>query len=437
MSILIYYFSLFFASFPLEILLKIIISMLYLFKLLFLLININQETLLNWLGIENPINIFAEIDNYGSQENLSNLTSSISTDISVETIRIVTDALWIKLQTGLGLDDIEAVLFFIAFTRFIILAFRHNLKTSFYITIIGIIASYLWYRQFIEISNVYREILFRMPITRTLGMEILRLSHMKTINTDPLRWSNPIGIIWHGFRNGAVTDEGISLIDPISMIFANVPEPLKESTDQIYYLIFRDYGPLVIKSFKRLANASASMAAYTLITRIGKKYCPYLVRWHWTVIVMSNFVERFVIGFVARANSYVFLVLLPQVKQGLPIGSTVGMELELLNVAIMSIVLSHLSFILFGLLHALCGQYFYFPFIIENAELHIGKRPKTLYSGGYTAWQDRDIANIGRGLIPWYGWFGRGVGKNKWGIGNVIKNSTKKLFKKFRRLFRN
>jgi hypothetical protein len=51
--------------------------------------------------------------------------------------------------------------------------------------------------------------------------------------------------------------------------------------------------------------------------------------------------------------------------------------------------LAHIGFIIFGLFHAIWGQYFYFPFFVENTELHIGPRPKnSIYSGGQTAWQD-------------------------------------------------
>jgi uncharacterized membrane protein YhdT len=38
-----------------------------------------------------------------------------------------------------NLADIENVLFFIVFVRFVILALRYNLKTSFYITCIGLL----------------------------------------------------------------------------------------------------------------------------------------------------------------------------------------------------------------------------------------------------------------------------------------------------------
>ncbi len=82
------------------------------------------------------------------------------------------------------------------------------------------------------------------------------------------------------------------------------------------------------------------------------------------------------------------------------------------------------------MLHALCGQYFYFPFLTENTELHVGLRPKdSIYSGGHTIWQNKRAYIISRqassklkkyrfstirevySKLPrlWYGWLGRGT----------------------------
>jgi hypothetical protein len=96
----------------------------------------------------------------------------------------------------------------------------------------------------------------------------------------------------------------------------------------------------------------------------------------------------------------------------------------ILNSCIAVAVLLHIGIILFGLLHAIWGQYFYIPFLVENVELHIGPRPTdSIYSGGYTAWQDRDEKEkkLGR-RIPklWYGWFGQGT-KQKSTIFGLLK----------------
>jgi hypothetical protein len=57
--------------------------------------------------------------------NLSNLEPS--TDVSLNTLRLIVEGLWDKIQDGLTLADIENVLF-IVFVRFVILALRYNLK---------------------------------------------------------------------------------------------------------------------------------------------------------------------------------------------------------------------------------------------------------------------------------------------------------------------
>jgi hypothetical protein len=75
--------------------------------------------------------------------------------------------------------------------------------------------------------------------------------------------------------------------------------------------------------------------------------------------------------------------------------------------------------------------------LTENTELHIGPRSKdSIYSGGYTAWQDADEKSKYR-IFPklWYGWFGRGT-QNDWEIITRIQKFIKKLLKKFIKQFR-
>ena len=89
-------------------------------------------------------------------------------------------------------------------------------------------------------------------------------------------------------------------------------------------------------------------------------------------------------------------------------------QFNTLNIVLAVCITLHLGFLLFALLHAICGQYFYFPFFVENTELHIGPRPKnSIYSGGKTAWQNEKEANIQRKFPKlWYGWFGSGTSEN-------------------------
>ena len=103
------------------------------------------------------------------------------------------------------------------------------------------------------------------------------------------------------------------------------------------------------------------------------------------------------------------------------------------------IICLHFGLVFFGLFHAIWGQYFYFPFFVENTELHIGPRPKnSIYSGGNTAWQDSEEKekNFQRFLPKfWYGWFGSGT-KNSLPINNIFKKWLASLFNKLRKQFR-
>jgi hypothetical protein len=84
--------------------------MLYLFRLLLLLINIDQETVLNWFGVEDRANQeISQAAGNGYALNLSNLEPS--TDVSLNTLRLIVEGLWDKIQDGLTLADIENVLF--------------------------------------------------------------------------------------------------------------------------------------------------------------------------------------------------------------------------------------------------------------------------------------------------------------------------------------
>jgi hypothetical protein len=153
---------------------------------------------------------------------------------------------------------------------------------------------------------------------------------------------------------------------------------------------------------------------------------------------MMTFIEQFYSYFVFRVNYYVSAVLVPEIeKYPFLQKNALAAEIESLKLLVVALVLYHMSFVLFGLFHALCGQYFYIPLLTENTELHIGPRSKdSIYSGGYTAWQDADEKSKYR-ILPklWYGWFGRGT-QNDWEIINRIQKFIKKLLKKFIKQFR-
>jgi hypothetical protein len=425
--------------------------MLYLLRLLLLLINIDQETVLNWFGMESPSNqeIRQAVES-GSEMNLSNFEPS--TNVSIETFRLIVEGLWEKIQDGLTLADIENVLFFILFLRFVILAIRYNLKTSFYITCIGLFAGYLWYRHLIDLISMYRSVLLKLPFLHRLGMDAVQLRslHRQMVLTDlklgeNAHWYNPGQIIYYAFTKGIINidpETGLRYyIDPISMAISNFQEPTKSNILPVYYNVYNKIIPKIYEICSKFWNQLSGVAAYAVITRIGKRYCPYLVRWHWTFLLIIGLIEQIFIYFIYRVYYFQTFVLIPQTKSYVNyVDPSLILQINILNGVITCVVLAHIGFIIFGLFHAIWGQYFYVPFFVENTELHIGPRPKnSIYSGGQTAWQEpkEKEKNLNR-LLPklWYGPFGRGTNNSSSLIDNLIrliKKILKKLIKQFKR----
>lgn len=424
--------------------------MLYLFRILLLLIHIDQETVLNWFGIEDPTNKnFHKAIEIGSELNISNFEPS--PNVSVDTFRIIIEDLWEKIQDGLTLADIENVLFFVLFLRFIILAIRYNLKTSFYITCIGLFAGYLWYRHLIDLISMYRSVLLKLPFLHKLGMDAVQLRslHRQVVLTDlklgeDVHWYNPGKILYYAFTKSIVnvdSETGLRYyIDPISMAISNLKEPIKSTIFPAYYNIYNQIIPKIYEICSKFWTQLSGVAAYAVITRIGKRYCPYLVRWHWTFLLIIGLIEQIFIYFIYRVYYFQSFILIPQTKSYTNyIDPSLLLQINILNGVITCVVLTHIGFIIFGLFHAIWGQYFYVPFFVENTELHIGPRPKnSIYSGGYTAWQDskEKEKNLNR-IFPklWYGWFGRGTNQAT-SISSSFLRTIKKIVKKLTKQFR-
>jgi hypothetical protein len=416
--------------------------MLYFFRFLLLQINIDQETVLNWFGIENLDNR----DIFTDQNYLSFTKIQASTEVSIETLRLIIEGLWEKVQDGLTLSDIENVLFFILFLRFVILAIRYNIKTSFYITCIGLFAGYLWYRHLIDLISLYRNILLKLPFLHKLGIDAIQLRALSrsSVLTDlklneNVHWYDPGKLIYYSFTRGIVDvdpETGIrNYIDPISMIVSNLNEPLKSTIIPYYYKVYSKIIPKIFEICSKLWSQMSGIVAYAVITRIGKRYCPYLIRWHWTLLLIIGLVEHVFMYFIYRIYYFQSSVLIPQ-TQMLYSDPNLGLQINALNGITACLVSVHIGLILFGMLHAIWGQYFYFPFFVENAELHIGPRPKnSIYSGGNTAWQDEKEKNVNR-VFPkfWYGWFGSGTKDNDQ-LDKFLKVFTR-LIKRFKKQFR-
>ena len=402
--------------------------MYYLFYTILLLNEITQKTVLKWFPIEGVLN-----QKTNEFPNLYELLSTESTTYIHElqqnrlssftffwdTLRFFLEEYWEKIRTtGLGLSEIDNIIVLIIIIRFIVLSFRYNIFTSFLITTISIVTGYLWYSTFISTLFVYENALYKNALTFRLGVDanqIRRIMQAKIRSSDyEISLTNPIGVLLYAFDKGSI-HEG-HRIDPLSMVISNISSnfPKHGWIEGTYYLWYRKIIPTTMRAILDFVDAFTSYAIYTVITRVNKRYCPYLIRWHWTLIILLKFFEPYFTYLIYRINDYSMNIVYPAILEAQEYGlnpTRISFELTFLNYICFAIIIIHLAFLLFAMLHALCGQYFYIPFITENVELHIGERNKLdKYSGGYTAWQD-DKLRPGAQFRPklWYGWFGKGT----------------------------
>ena len=391
-----------------------------LLKLFLLLINIDQETVLNFFGIEDP-NIYLNTGFEGA---------AVSTEISIETLKLIFQGLLEQYQYGLGLIDIENILLFITFLRFIILANRYNIKTSFYISCISLFAGFLWYIHLKDLVTWYGEMITYNRLTSRYIDDMMTEAYIEQsksqsgmylefMNQNPLNFLKS-SLVYASERDGY-------RIDPISMIVSSLPQSMKVPVTQWYYSLYNSFLPGLWNVVGKQLQEIAPLLMYVLIVRINKKYCPYFIRWHWTYLVVSSLFEGEIIRIIYRLYVYDTTILVPSGRFD---------ESALLQPFFMIIVTTHYFLICLGLLHATCGQYFYIPFLTENTEIHIGKRPQnSIYSGGYTSWQEGSTKQVqimtkDRKFLMfprlWWGWFGK---KNNTNEAEYRKNQQKQLRK--------
>ena len=206
-----------------------------------------------------------------------------------------------------------------------------------------------------------------------------------------------------------------------------------------YYQLYHVAIPTAYKEVAKTVDQMSGLVSYVLITRMGKRFCPYLIRWHWTFILILKLFEHTAIFLIFRIWYFEVFTLIPASQNyKMYVDSNLMFQINLAEILTAGIVILHLSFVLFGMLHAFCGQYFYIPILTESAEMHIGPRPKnSIYSGGNTAWQEPEEMPAGKYKFTklWYGWFGSGTTKS-WPVVNVFKTFIRNLLKKLKRKFR-
>lgn len=328
------------------------------------------------------------------------------------------------MGSGFSIAQIDKTVKFIVIIRFIILSVRYNIITSFIITSTSCAAAYLWYAAFLRLMFVYENALYGNKFLYQLGLDatatrsiVLYNKAMATENNSFISFRNPIGILFTFIKKGIIY-EG-RYIDPFSLLTAMYVKRkfiCSEQVEATYYLVYNEIIPFLVRYMIKFGRYIKGFASYTVVVRIGKKYCPYLIRWHWTCLIFFRFLEQIPMGMCWRIDEYVGQTLYPLIKPRAMYNLSyahITFEMGFMRALKYVMIITEFSYVLFAMLHALCGQYFYIPFLTENIELHIGPRNKLdIYSGGQTTWQDPEYRDNIVKFKVWYGWFGRGT-KNK------------------------
>lgn len=392
-------------------------------------------------------------------ESLREITQKIDVNQFQIEVKIYIGNYWEKIQgSGLGLSQIDDFVILIVLIRLFILLFRYNIPTAFAISIVSTVAGYLWYSALLGTVFTFEQLLYQNSLTFRLAKDAneLNIIMQGKVNDGSfkLRVTNPIGILGYAIGKGIVYNG--HFIDPISMIITKLPFIISKiplinrmNIDVVdpYYFTVRKIIPTLLRLGMETVDQLVGFGSYAFLTRVNKRYCPYLVRWHWTILVTFQFMTSFYIYFILRLLDYRENCVYPKILQAKEYNLSVApqeFEMETIRNIVYILLISQIAFLLFAMFHALAGQYFFIPLFTKNAELHIGKRePELLYCGGETAWQNSN-EEPKWWFVPkvWYGWFGRGTKKPNMIIVIIrvliykpIYNLVRKILKVIKKMF--
>lgn len=326
-------------------------------------------------------------------------TLGLVKDTTPPTYREVISSKFNEITTvGFTIDEFQKAMVFICIVRFIIYSIKYNPITSFKICAIGSVSCLLWAFSLNDcVSHYYPYLKFWPLLTR------IEIEHYDFSRLANLRAADRVASIQLKKMTGQLPTYHFEWVKPL---FKLVPAQYCEITDPIYEYIRKDLYSVMKAFYRSHVREFLPFGLYIGIVRVGKKYCPYHIRWHGTFITLYQSFVGFFYDSAKRGHSMIFQTLIPQRRYE---------EAANMRIYIGALAFVHISFVMYAMLHAIFSQYFYVPFIVQNLELHIGKRPtKSIYSGGYTAWQDDfefyDI-KFSQMMRLWWGFLGRGVKK--------------------------
>ena len=298
---------------------------------------------------------------------------------------------------GFTIEEFQKAMVLLCLLRFMIYSIKYNIITSFKIYAIGLFSCILWGIALNDCVGVYFPVLrFNPLLTRILEEEEAFRDAAEDLafqKINAVMFKRMAGDIYH--------------FEWLGPIFDRLPENISHIADPIYKYIKTDLVGTVKNFYKSNIRQMLPFLIYIGLVRVGKKYCPYHIRWHFTFVTLYNTFVTYIFACSKRAREMLYGTLIPQHRFE---------EAENLQIYLGAIAFVHMSFVMFAMLHAIFSQYFYIPFLTYSVELHIGKRPKdSIYSGGYTAWQDDFVfynIRLRDTLRLWWGFLGRGT-KNK------------------------
>ena len=300
---------------------------------------------------------------------------------------------------GFTLDEFEKAMMIICLIRFIVYSIRYNPITSFKICGVGALSCILWTFDMNDCVNSYNKLFKYFPLLQRMAIEYDTYERQIYGIVQQRLWNERMLV-----STGQKSPYHFEWLGPL---FEMMPQKYKHLTDPAFEYIKKDLFYDWQTFYKKFLRPELPELAFVFFMRLGKKYVPYHTRWHASMIVTLSFFTPLAYGMVGRANRMIYQTLLPERRY---------QEVEDLQLWIGCFIFFHFTCIFYAMLHAIFSQYFYVPFIVQNAELHVGRRPgKSLYSGGYTAWQDETFRffdpNFRELSRLWWGWLGRGVTK--------------------------
>lgn len=296
---------------------------------------------------------------------------------------------WKNLRFGLTTTEIEKVLIIIAFIRFCFYTIRYDAKSALIISLTAFISAVLYEKMLVDIIKIcYFRFYLSPALFRTGFEQYLHMVHQEsayiTYSLESFKWAD----IYPGW---------------LLRLIAQSP-----TLSEIQSFIDDRFMPVIFKLIRLNRKPMQSILFYTLVLRLGKKYVPYPLQWHGMVYVMyTQGVATFMFNRYSNSMKFLKDVLIPQARIS---------EIQLLEMIQITFIVTLFYGIMLAMLHAIFSQYYYFPFVAQNIDAHIGKRPKdSILSGGYASWQDEQQL-----FIPtkadykiWFGFLGKGPNDKK------------------------